>query len=192
MKLAVIKNSFIFKLKKIKCMSDQTYMLILRVLHIGFGIFWAGSVFSFALFIAKAVKASGPEGGRFMQQLGKTGYPIAVMIMAIISILAGILLIAKLSSGFQAVWFSTAYAKVLTTGGVLAIIAFIIGFTVNRPAAARINTISSAIAKAGAPPTSEQMQELAFLRKKLFTGTNIIAVLLAFTVLAMSIFRYVY
>ena len=182
-------------------MSDQTYMLILRILHIGFGVFWAGSVFSFVCpfslerpgrFIAKAVKASGPEGGKFMQQLGKTGYPVAIMIMAIISILAGVLLIAKLSSGFQAAWFTTAYAQVLTTGGVLAVIAFIIGFTVNRPAAARINGISSAMAKAGGAPTAEQMQELALLRKKLFTGSNIIAVLLLFVVLAMSVFRYVY
>jgi hypothetical protein len=173
-------------------MSDQTYMLILRVLHIGFGVFWAGSVFSFVLFIAKAVKASGPEGGKFMQQLGKTGYPVVVMITAIISILAGILLIAKLSSGFQAAWFTTAYAKVLTTGGVLALIAFIIGFTVNRPAAARINVISSAIAKAGGPPTTVQMQELASLRKKIVTGSNIVAVLLSFVVVSMSIFRYVY
>jgi uncharacterized membrane protein len=173
-------------------MNDQTYMLILRILHIGFGVFWAGSVFSFVLFIAKAVKASGPEGGKFMQQLGKTGYPIVVMITAIISILAGVLLIAKLSSGFQASWFTTTYAQVLTTGGVLAIIAFIIGFTVNRPVAARINAISDAIAKAGGPPTPEQMQELGALRKKLFTGSNVIAVLLAFVVLAMSIFRYVY
>ena len=173
-------------------MSDQTYMLILRILHIGFGVFWAGSVFSFVLFITKAVKASGPEGGRFMQQLGKTGYPIAVMIAAIITILAGVLIIAKLSSGFQAAWFTTVYAQILTTGGVLAIIAFIIGFTVNRPAAARINDIGDAIAKAGGPPTPEQMQELAALRKKLFTASNIIAVILGLVVLAMSIFRYVY
>ena len=173
-------------------MSDQTYMLILRILHIGFGVFWAGSVFSFVLFITKAVKASGPEGGKFMQQLGKTGYPIAVLIAALISILAGVLLIAKLSSGFQPAWFTTTYAQVLTTGGVLAIIAFIIGFTVNRPVAARINAISSAMAKAGGPPTPEQIQELGVLRKKLFAASNIIAVLLVFVVLAMSIFRYVY
>jgi uncharacterized membrane protein len=173
-------------------MSDQTYMLILRILHIGLGVFWAGSVFSFALFITKAVKASGPEGGKFMQQLGKTGYPIAVMVAAIISILAGVLLIAKLSSGFHATWFTTPYAMVLTTGGVLAIIAFIIGFTVNRPAAARINALGSEIAKAGGPPTAEQLQQLASLRKKLFIGTNVIALLLGLVVLAMSIFRYVY
>ena len=127
-----------------------------------------------------------------MQQLGKTGYPIAVMIAAIITILAGVLIIAKLSSGFQAAWFTTIYAQILTTGGVLAIIAFIIGFTVNRPAAARINDIGDAIAKAGGPPTPEQMQELAALRKKLFTASNIIAVILGLVVLAMSIFRYVY
>jgi uncharacterized membrane protein len=188
---SVVVGLYLF-LAKATFMSDQTYLLILRILHIGFGIFWAGSVFSFVLFIAKAVKASGPDGGKFMQQLGKTGYPIAVMITAIISILAGILLIAKLSAGFEPVWFSTAYAKVVTTGGVLAIIAFIIGFTINRPAAARIMAISNAIAKAGGPPTPGQIQELTNLRNRLFTGSNIIAVLLLFAVIAMSIFRYVY
>jgi hypothetical protein len=72
-----------------------------------------------------------------------------------------------------------------------AIIAFIIGFTINRPAAGRMNRISTAIAKAGGPPTAEQMQELMALRKKLFTATNYIAILLVITVIAMSIFRYV-
>ena len=120
-------------------MSDNTYILILRLLHIGFGIFWAGSVFFFALFVAPSAKASGPEGAKFMQQLAKTNYPVIIMIAAMITILAGILLIGKLSGGFQSVWFSTPYARVLTTGSAMGIIAFIIGFSVNRPAAARIN-----------------------------------------------------
>ena len=172
-------------------MSDQTYIIILRLLHIGFGIFWAGSAISFAFFIGPAVKASGPEGVKFMQQLGKSKYPIVIMITAIITIISGLLLMGKLSNGFQSAWFSTLYAKVLSVGGVVSIIAFIIGFTVNRPAATRINAISDEIAKAGGPPGSEQMQQLMALRKKLSTGTNYITVLLIIAVIAMSIFRYV-
>ena len=109
-------------------MSNQIYLLILRLLHIGFGIFWAGSVLTFALFVIPSVKASGPEGAKIMQQIGKRGYPVAAMISAIISITAGILLIAKLSNGFQHEWFANTYARALTTGGAMAIIAFIIGF----------------------------------------------------------------
>src|SRR5215471_1652912 len=113
-------------------MSDQTIILILRVFHIACGVFWAGSIFYFALFIIPAVKKSGPEGTKFMQQLGKTGYPVAMMIAAMIVILCGILLIWKLSGGFEPAWFHSNYAKVLTGGSGLAIIAFIIGLTVNR------------------------------------------------------------
>jgi len=172
-------------------MNDQTYIIILRILHIGFGVFWAGTVIFFAFFLAPAIKATGPEGGKVIQQLGKSKYPIVIMIAALITITAGILLIGKLSNGFQSSWFTTTYSKVLTTGGALSIIAFILGFTINRPVAARINKIGNDIAKAGGPPTNEQMQQLMRLRKKLFTTTNYIAALLILTVIAMSIFRYV-
>jgi uncharacterized membrane protein len=171
-------------------MSDQMYLLILRFFHIGFGIFWAGSVIYFAVFMIPAVKASGPEGAKFMQQLGKTGYSVAVMISAIITIVAGFLLIRKLSGGFQPEWFSTKYGRILSIGGGMAFIAFIIGFIVNRPAAARINKISNTISKQGAPPSPEQIKELTSLRNKLFGGTKIIAALLAIAVIAMSIWRY--
>ena len=172
-------------------MSDLTYILILRVLHIGFGIFWAGSAIFFALYLMPSLKATGPEGVKFMQALGKSGYPIAAMISAVITIVAGFLLIWKLSAGFEPIWFKSWYARVLTSGATIALIAFIIGFSINRPSAARINKISTAIAAQGTGPTPEQMKELMSLRKKIFTATNYIAILLAVAIISMSIFRYV-
>src|SRR5258706_15684612 len=112
-------------------MTDQNIILVLRLLHITFGVFWTGSVLNSALFIAPAIKASGPEGSIFMQQLGKTSYPIVIMVSAMITILSGILLIWELSGGFETAWFHSSYARVLTAGSGLAFIAFIIGFTVN-------------------------------------------------------------
>ena len=172
-------------------MNDQNIILVLRLLHIVCGVFWAGSVFHFALFLIPAAKASGPEGVKFMQQLGKTGYPIVIMIAAMITILTGVLLIWKLSEGFHSAWFHSPYSKVLTAGSGMAIIAFIIGFTVNRPAGMRMNKISDAIAKTRGAPTNEQLQELLALRNKLFTATKYIAFLLVLAVISMSICRYV-
>ena len=83
------------------------------------------------------------------------------------------------------------FARVLSTGAAMSIIAFIIGFTVNRPAAGRMNKIGKAVEQAGGAPTAEQMQELMMLRNRIFKATNYIAVLLTITVIAMSIFRYV-
>ena len=115
-------------------MDDQDIILILRLFHITFGVFWAGSVFNFALFIAPAIKASGPEGGKFMHQLGKSSYPIVVVVSALITILTGVLLIWKLSAGFESAWFRSGYARVLTAGSGLAFIAFIIGVAVSHAA----------------------------------------------------------
>ena len=171
-------------------MSDNTYIIILRLLHIGFGIFWAGSVFLTVLFVIPSLKASGPDGAKFMQSLNKKGYPIAMMIAAIITIVSGFLLIWKLSGGFDPIWFKSWYARILTSGATMALIAFIIGIAVNRPAATKMNRIGESIAKQGTGPTPEQMNEMMALRKKIFTATNYIAVLLFVAVAAMSIFRY--
>ncbi|MBL7698781.1 MAG: hypothetical protein JNK79_11500 [Chitinophagaceae bacterium] len=172
-------------------MSDQTYVLILRLLHIVFGTFWAGSVFFFTFFLIPTLKASGPEGGKFMQNLGRSGYPIAAMVSAIITIVAGFLLIWKLSDGFQPMWFHSWYSRTLTIGAGMAFIAFIIGFTINRPAAARINKIGQDVARQGGPPTPEQQDELMILRKRIFSASKWIAALVGIAVIGMSIFRYV-
>ena len=176
---------------KLFIVNDQTYIIILRILHIGFGIFWAGSAIFFATYLMPSLKATGPDGVKFMQALGKSGYPIAAMISAIITVVAGFLLIWKLSGGFQPEWFRSWYARVLTSGATLALIAFIIGFTINRPGAARMNKISATIAAQGGGPTPEQMAEMMAIRKRISSATNYIAVLLAVAVIGMSIFRYV-
>jgi len=173
-------------------MSDQTYLLILRLLHIGCGITWAGTVIFVAFFLDPAVKSVGPDGTRFMQQLVKTNrFPIVMMVLAIITVLAGSLLIWKVSGGLQTIWLSTKNGKVLTTGGVLAIIAFLIGFTVSRPVSFKIAKIGQAIAIAGTPPSTAQLEELVRLGKRLSSASKIIAYLLIFTIVGMSIFRYV-
>ena len=172
-------------------MSDQTYLIILRLIHITCGIFWAGSIMYMALFIQPAVKASGVEGSKFVQQLAKTNkLPIVMMFAALLTIIAGVLLFWKLSSGFQSVYMASKHGIILSIGGTFAIIAFLMGFFVNKPTVAKIAAIGQSIAAQGGPPTPEQSQQLARLRKRLFAATNTVALLLAITVIAMSIVRY--
>jgi uncharacterized membrane protein len=172
-------------------MSDQNYLLILRLLHILCGIFWAGATIYLAFFIDPAVKALGTDGTKFMQQLAKTNrFPVVMLLAPLITVVAGVLLIWKLSGGLQAQWLSTKYGTVLSAGGVFAIIAFIIGFSVSRPASMRIAKIGKAVAAAGGAPTSPQMEELLALGKKIGIASRVIAVLLILAVIGMSTFRY--
>jgi len=172
-------------------MSDQTYLLILRLLHIGCGVTWAGTVVFVAFFLDPAVKSAGPDGVKFMQQLVKTNrFPVVIMLLPIITVLAGCLLIWRVSGGLQTLWLSTTNGKVLTTGAVLAIIGFLIGMTVNRPASFKIAKIGKAIASAGGPPTTAQLTELNQLGKRLSIASRIIAFLLIIAIVSMSVFRY--
>ncbi|HEY1870090.1 MAG TPA: hypothetical protein VGG71_03475 [Chitinophagaceae bacterium] len=173
-------------------MSDHLYLILLRLLHIGCGIGWAGSAIYLAFFVEPAVKASGHEGAKFMQQLIRTNrFPIVIMLMAIITVLAGSLLIWKMSAGLQTAWVLSKNGMVLTIGALLAISAFLIGFFISRPASFRMAKIANAIALSGEVPTAAQKEELIVLRDRLGVAGRIIALLLIIAIVGMSIFRYV-
>src|ERR1041384_7050969 len=102
------------------------YLIFLRFLHIVSAIFWAGSVMYLALFIVPAVKAMGPDCGKFMQQLSQTNkMPIVMTTAGTLTILAGILLIERISGGFTAEWFGTPHGIVISIGATFAIIAWL-------------------------------------------------------------------
>ena len=166
-------------------------LIVLRLLHIATGVFWAGATIYLACFIAPAVKAAGPEGTRFMQQLAKTNkLPVVMTIAATINVVCGILLLWKLSDGFQSAWMSSEHGMLLSIGGGLAIIAYLEGLFVTRTTVMKINKLGQEIAKSGGPPTPEQAQQLMAYRKKIFAANNFVAVLLALTVIIMSVVRY--
>ena len=172
-------------------MSDQIYLTILRILHIGAGIFWAGTAIHLAFFAEPAIKASGLAGKTYMQKLTNTnGFPIMILLSAVITIVAGFLLIWKLSDGFQSTWMSSKHGMVLTAGAGFALIAFIVGFSVNRPAGMKIAKIGKEVAAAGGQTTPQQLEELERLGNKIGSAGRVIAILLILAILGMSAFRY--
>jgi uncharacterized membrane protein len=167
------------------------YLILLRFLHIVSAIIWAGAIMYLAWFIIPAVKALGPDGGKFMQQLARTNkLPIVMLATGGFTVVGGILLLERISGGFQPEWFGTPHGIILSIGGTLAIIAFVMGLSINLPATKRMAAIGAAAAAAGAPPTPEQMQELQKLRNKLFSATNVMAGLVFLAAISMSIVRY--
>jgi uncharacterized membrane protein len=167
------------------------YLVFLRFVHIVSAIFWAGSVMYLALFIVPAVKALGPDGGKFMQQLSRTNnMPLVMTLAGTLTVVAGLLLIERISGGFTAEWFGTPHGIIISIGATLAIIAYLIGILVNRPTVARIGTIGQEAAAKGGPPSPEQMAELQKLRTKLFSAINMTALLVLGAAIAMSIVRY--
>jgi hypothetical protein len=169
----------------------MSYILILRLIHIVCAVFWAGGTLYLAGFVIPAVKSLGPDGAKFMQQLSKTNkLPLIMSLAGTLTVVAGILLIWELSNG-ESAWFGTNYGMTLTIAGTLAILAYLVGITMNLPTINRMNSLGQTIAASGGPPSAEQQSQLMALRKKLFMATNIIAVLLFCAVIGMSIARYI-
>ena len=91
------------------------YLIFLRFIHIVSAIFWAGSIMYLAWFVGPAVRALGPDGGKFMQQLTRTNkMPTAMAIAGLLTNIGGILLIERLSGGFQSYWFCTPHGIIIS------------------------------------------------------------------------------
>lgn len=172
---------------------DITTFTILRILHIGASVFWAGASIYLAAFIFPAVNALGPEGKKFTQQLVKTNnLPMWMTVMGFITVISGSILYWEVSLHFNMNWIASIHGIILSIGVMTATIAFIMGLAINKPTADRMAQIGQLIAQAGLPPTDQQLAEITTLTTRLKTSTNIIACLIVIAILGMAAFRYIY
>lgn len=140
-----------------------------------------------AWFIVPTVKRIGPDGAKFMQQLPRTNkFTLVMMLTGTLTVLFGILLMEHLSQGFQSWWFESDRGMILSTGGGLAIIAWLLGILINMPASLAMGKIGKAIAASGGVPTPEQSATMQRLRKRLMVTLQVVAVLILLATLLMA------
>ena len=136
----------------------------LILLHVFFGILWAGGAIAAGFFIIPAVLEAGPGGGAVMAGVVKRRFPIVMTASALLVVLSGLrLYTVQVSSS----WIATPQGIVLSLGGVLGLGAFFIGVFVQKPTAERLGALSAEVAAAGGPPTPAQAAELQALRQRL-------------------------
>ena len=165
--------------------------LILRLVHILLGVFWAGAVFMIALFLQPAIAASGPEGGKVMGALVKRRLLDIVPAAAVATILSGLWLYWRDSSGFQAAWLGSRMGMALGTGAVLALIAFGIGMFVMRASTLQAMALGQSAAQlTDAAAREAAMGQVQALRRRAALAGRTVAVLLALSVLMMAVARY--
>lgn len=166
------------------------YMVVLRLIHLFSSVFWVGTIFFYALFLLRRVKAAGPVGGQFMQQLSQPPLTATLSSASGLAVLSGILLYWRASGGFDSAWIGTAPGLALTAGGVTALLAMVIGVIVSRPAASRMAALGREIAAAGGPPSPAQAAEVQALSARLERALYQTAYLLVITLIGMAIARY--
>jgi hypothetical protein len=167
------------------------YLLTLRILHITFGVFWAGTAFLMVFYIFPAVKRAGTEGSKILQAITATNkFPQTLALAATITVATGFLLMRQLSNGFTPEWFGSKYGMSLATGGIAATIAFLQVVLINIPSFNRTSTIMKTVAATGGVPSEEQRLELKKIGHRVIFSTKLIAFWLALAVITMAGARY--
>jgi uncharacterized membrane protein len=168
-----------------------TYLLVLRIVHIACGVFWAGTAFFLAYYVFPAVIKSGPDGPKIMTAItGIRKFPTVLTLAALLTVLSGILLMWQLSGGFAGIWFTSTYGMILTLGGITATIAFFQALFINKPGVQKLQEIGSSVTARGGAPTDEERNVMMKLRARIFFSTQLIAFWLLVTVVTMGIARY--
>jgi uncharacterized membrane protein len=171
-------------------MNDGTITLLLRLIHILAGIFWVGAIFLLAGFLLPTVRATGRQGGMFMQHLMlQRRLPVFLGVAAVLTVLSGFTMYGRLVSATHGAWAGTPPGIAYGTGGLAAILGAVLGMLVSGPAARRMAAIGQAAVKDG-PPSAEQQAEIERLQGRMVLGSRLVAGFLAFAAAAMAVARY--
>ena len=163
---------------------------VLRLLHVGLGVFWAGTVFFTTFLLMPAMMDAGPDSAKVMAGLERRGMLVVLPVVAIITIVTGFWMYFRVSGG-AADWARSPTGMALGVGGATAVLALILGFTVMRPTQMKTGSVAAALA---ATPEGPERAALAAtlqkLRSRMVAGSRLVAFLILITVVLMAVARY--
>lgn len=166
-------------------------LVLMRLLHIVLGAFWAGTLIFNALFLIPTIRDTGPDGAKVVAGLMRRRFFDVIPAVAGLTILSGFWLYWRASLGFQPAYMFSSTGMTYGVGALAAILALVLGVTVMRPSMLRAAALTQA---AGAAPPHERETKLAqaqALRVRGAKAGNIVALLLAIATGAMAVGRYV-
>ncbi|HET9514544.1 MAG TPA: hypothetical protein VFO95_11510 [Gemmatimonadales bacterium] len=162
-------------------------VLILRLLHVGLGVFWVGAVLFVTFLLLPAMGEAGPAAGAVMAGLQKRRMMEILPLVAVITIISGFWLYGRNAGGIDG-WAGTRVGIALGTGGLLATIALVLGFVVVRPASIRATTLLAEVTQVPeGPERASRMAAAQELRLRSIKWSRIIAVLLIVTTALMAV-----
>ena len=163
-------------------------LLVLRLVHVVGGVFWVGAALFTAFFLMPVLGRIGPAAGQVMAGLQQRKLMVWLPVVALLTILSGLRLMMIVSGG-DSHWFVHRQGHTYSVAAALAIIAFLLGVFVSRPAMSRIAILSQS---AASDQTSRQMiaDEVQRLQRRSMRATQIVTVMLLLSAAGMAVARY--
>lgn len=166
------------------------FHLTLRVVHVLGGIFWVGTVLFNMVFLMPAVRDAGPDGAKVMAGLMKRNFPVIMPIVALLTIISGVWLYYRASVGFQPAYMRSGPGAAFGAGGLLAIVALVVGIAVLRPAMIKMTALAQSAPQAPPAEREKIMATLPAMRERVALMNAVVTVMLVIAAGAMAVARY--
>ncbi|MGE5801865.1 MAG: hypothetical protein ACM358_06385 [Gemmatimonadota bacterium] len=164
--------------------------ILLRFAHVFFGALWVGMMTFQVFFLAPTLTEMGPDAGKVMAGMMKRRIPVIMPIFALIAIISGMWLFQRISGGNMAALMATPMGKGFAAGGAIALLAFLIGIVVMRPAMMRSMKLMQEIASAPPDRRPGMQAEIQKIRARGEVLGKVVTVMLLLTLGLMAVARY--
>ncbi len=164
--------------------------IALRILHIIFGVFWAGAIFFVALVLLPMLRSSGPQMERsFWLSLLRSPVMIIIPLAALVTTGSGIAMALKQRWGYLDTFFTTGWGWAILISFVVTIAYLVVAFTVDDPNTKTMKKLLTDFE--GREPNSDEAQQLARTNSRMMTVVWAEFVLMFVAVAAMAVARFV-
>ena len=172
-------------------MDSHILIVILRLLHITFGMFWVGSAVTTSFLTLPTVRATGPVGGQFFGEfMRRTGYHNLMLIAGLVTIATGLALYWDFYLGLTWNLSRPGPETIFGLGGLVAIIVAVAANTFIPSVSKRLAAIGGRIQTLGGAPAPELLAERNRLSLRLAHIGMANASLLVVAVALMAVGRY--
>ncbi len=166
------------------------YMIVLRLVHILAGVYWAGAAFFLADFVTPSVRATGETGQKFMQHLGlKTRLSPSLALASTLTFFSGLLMYMRLF-GMRRDALASGPGLFLFLGGVVGTFAWLHGYFAQNRTIQRMKKLSAEMS-AGGPPDADQIAQMHKYSASVARNGQITAVLVAVSLVGMAVAEYI-
>lgn len=165
-------------------------VIVLRIVHIFFGVLWAGGVIFMNVIVGPSIAAAGPEGFRVLQEMNKRKFFHFILGSAALSILAGFDLVRRDSGNFSSGWFKSSFGMGISTGMVAALVAFLIGLFAIHPAMTRMAKLGAQMMAATPEERPAYQAQMESTRARMIAFGMVGMLFIVIAVLAMATARY--
>jgi hypothetical protein len=163
-------------------------LIILRVIHVLGGLFWVGAGLYNTIFVFPALnRIGGPVPGQVMGALQQRRLFVVMPIVAALTVLSGARLWWIVGGGWH--YFQHRSGHIFAVSGIFAIVSFIVGMAISRPAGVRAGTLARS---AASDETSRNLiaGEIAKLQRRAIVSGHVAIALLILAAVGMAVARY--